>query len=262
MMIDVQWDHVRLVLWEVWDRQWLQQTNKHLIKWRGIKNVTVSFRVASVHLAVSVAIDPPRLPPFSVIKVQASESVFLSEYKKHGKENTRHVRSSDCGLSLKHKGFWDPGPCQTDYDTFPRPFRPFVFFQMAEWRKSTTWWTILSSGRGKRRFTSFVFVCTFSFPSLQVQVLSSLIKINRKHEKWANLLLYSTFLIYVLVQETATRANRSHMTVFFSLCFYRPTDLLSSTFNISNHYTRSYKVRVFVIFKYIYLYIYILLKSV
>lgn len=115
MMIDVQWDHVRLVLWEVWDRQWLQQTNKHLIKWRGIKNVTVSFRVASVHLAVSVAIDPPRLPPFSVTKVQASESVFLSEYKKHGKENTRHVRSSDCGLSLEHKGFWDPGPCQTDY---------------------------------------------------------------------------------------------------------------------------------------------------
>lgn len=138
MMIDVQWDQV---LWEVWDRKWLQQTNKHLIKWRGIKIVTVSFRVASVHLAVSVAIDPPRLPPLSVIKVQASESVFLSEYKK------RHVRSSDCGLSLEHKGFWDPGPCQTDVSSFH-------LLPNGGMEKERN----MMSGRGKRRFASSVFL--------------------------------------------------------------------------------------------------------
>lgn len=46
--------------------------------------------------------------------------------------------------------------------------------------------------------------------------------------------------------------SRDHL--FTAAAGHRPTDLLSSTVNISNHYTRSYKVRVFVIFKYIYLY--------
>ncbi len=141
-----------------------------------------------VHLAVSVAI-----VLLVLIKVWSSET---SDVRSFSPSTKSHVRSSvDCHTNTKASGIPDPfvspsnGGMKSERDTMNDTIQ---------------------------RPESFLYIF---LPSVQVQVLCSLIKINTKHEKWATLLLYSTFLIYVGARNSYQSKRFGRLTYRFTF-FY------------------------------------------